>query len=95
MAKTSSLTFAEYISLQASRENISISELEKRIEICDIKTRVSSFSGIPFVKAEKDFEEKAKGYDIIVNVKRIPSVSWLKNTYEILGTGVKLNKSKY
>lgn len=95
MTKTSSLTFAEYISLQASRENISISDLEKRIEFCDIKTRISSFSGIPFVKAEKDFEEKAKGYDIIVNVQRIPSVSLLKHTYEIIGIGVKLNKPNY
>jgi len=87
-------SLGDYLSLMASKEWISKSYLEKRVTIKEIYAIDSRLLLSAGVKALKDFEERSKNYDAVVNIVRTPSRAafGLYSVYEIQGTGVELNK---
>jgi len=87
-------SLGDYLSLMASKEWISKSYLEKRVTIKEIYAIDSRLLLSARVKASKDFEERSKDYNAVVDIVRTPSraVFGLYSVYEIQGTGIKLNK---
>ena len=96
MTKYYTTSLGDYLSLMASKEDISKSALEKRVNTKELlavhgQMFLSSATG-----ALKDFEEISKDCDAVVDIVKTHSraIFGLYSIYEIQGTGVKLNKKE-
>ncbi len=87
-------SLGDYLSLMASKEGIPKSDLEKRVDIKEISAIDAQMVLPPREKALKDFEERSREYDAVVDIIKTSSraIFGLDSAYEIQGTGVKLNK---
>lgn len=92
-------SLGDYLSLMASKNDMTKQELEKIVEIEEEVETSASLLFLPQIYASKKFYEtiNKKGYDAIVDLRTNHSAGFLGlvSTYEILGTGVKLNLDKH
>ena len=89
-------SLGDYLSLMASKNGISKSELEKKVEIGEVSAGSASVIFMPSTEAEENFEKRSEKYDAVVDIKSITgrAILGLISYYGLSGTGVKLNLDK-
>lgn len=87
-------SLGDYLSLMASKEDISKSDLEKRVDTKELLAVHGQIFLSPSVGALKEFKKISKDCDAVVDIVKTSSraIFGLYSIYEIQGTGVKLNK---